>query len=139
MNYYEKVMIIDPNIDDSAIEDTVRKIKDAIIKQGGEIFKAENWGRRKLAYELNKHQKGSYIFLLFKAPSTTILELERLCKVMDPVIKFMVVRLTKKKQIEAVLAAQADAAAKSAAKHANEKAEASGQTVPASEGSKDVQ
>jgi small subunit ribosomal protein S6 len=103
MNYYEKVMILDPNLDDSAAEKTVEKIKGVITKQGGEIFNTENWGRRKLAYELNKHQKGNYFLLHFKAPPTTILELEKLCKVVDSIIKFMVVRYVKKNQIESIL------------------------------------
>ncbi|HDZ84680.1 MAG TPA: 30S ribosomal protein S6 [Nitrospirae bacterium] len=103
MNYYEKVMILDANLDDSAAEETVTKIKDMITKQGGEIFKTENWGRRKLAYELNKHQKGNYFLFYFKAPPTTILELEKLCKVIDSIIKFMVVKYVKKAQIEAIL------------------------------------
>ncbi len=103
MNYYEKVMILDPDLDDSAAEETVERIKGVITKQGGEIFNIENWGRRKLAYELNKHQKGNYFLLTFKAPPTTILEIEKLCKVVDSIIKFMVVRYVKKKQIEAIL------------------------------------
>lgn len=103
MNYYEKVMILDANLDDSAAEETVTKIRDMITKQGGEIFNTENWGRRKLAYELNKHQKGNYFLLTFKAPPSTILELEKLCKVIDTIIKFMVVRHLKKKQIESIL------------------------------------
>jgi small subunit ribosomal protein S6 len=103
MNIYEKIVIIDPNIDDTAAAETVGKIKDIIINKGGEILKTENWGRRRLAYILNKHQKGNYILILFKSPPTTIMDLERFCKVTDSVIKFMVVKLTKKKQIESVL------------------------------------
>jgi len=103
MNYYEKVMILDSNLDDSAAEEVVAKIRDMITKQGGEIFNTENWGRRKLAYELNKHQKGNYFLLTFKAPPTTILELEKLCKILDSIIKFMVVRHVKKAQIESIL------------------------------------
>jgi len=141
MNYYEKVMIIDPNTDDAVVEETVGKIKDSIIKQGGEILKTENWGRRKLAYELNKHQKGNYVFLLFKAPSATISELERLCKVLDPVIKFMVLKLTKKRQIETALS-QAQSSARSTTretpKHADAKAESSGRAEPAGEEKKNV-
>lgn len=118
MNYYEKVMIIDPNLDDSAAQDAVSKIKDVITKNSGEIIKEDNWGRRKLAYELNKQQKGNYFLLLFKAPSATILEIERMCKVLDPIIKFMVVKLTKKKHIEHALAAQTQAAQKSVVREA---------------------
>jgi len=124
MNYYEKVIIFDPNLDDSAVEETVGKVKDVIVRQGGEILKTENWGRRKLAYILNKHQKGNYIFLLFKAPSTTISELEKFCKVVDSVIKFMVVKLTKKKQIDAVLSALTQSTAKSESREASKPAHA---------------
>ena len=112
MNYYEDMVIIDSNLDDTAVEETVQKIKDVIVKQGGEILKAEVWGRRKLAYELNKHQKGNYVLLLFKAPPSTIAELENLSKVLDSIIKFMVVKLTKKKQIEAATVAPQKAAVK---------------------------
>ena len=112
MNIYEKIVIIEPNIDDTAAEETVGKIKDIIIKKGGEILKTENWGRRRLAYVLNKHQKGNYILILFKSPPETIMDLERFCKVTDSVIKFMVVKLTKKKQIESVLASLKEAEAK---------------------------
>jgi small subunit ribosomal protein S6 len=115
MNYYEQIIIIDPNLDDTAVEETVQKVRDVITKQGGEIFKTENWGRRKLAYELNKHQKGCYILLLFKAPPPTVAALEKLSKVVDSIIKFMVVKLVKKKQIEAALASVSKAEAKESA------------------------
>ena len=118
MNIYEKIVIIDPNIDDTAAAETVGKIKDIIISKGGEILKTENWGRRKLAYILNKHQKGNYILILFKSPPTTIMDLERFCKVTDSVIKFMVVKLTKKKQIESVLASIKEAETKKQAETA---------------------
>jgi small subunit ribosomal protein S6 len=124
MNYYEKVIIFDPNLDDSAVEETVGKVKDVIVRQGGEILKTENWGRRKLAYLLNKHQKGNYIFLFFKAPSATIAELEKFCKVVDSVIKFMVVKLTKKKQIDAVLSALTQPTVKSESREASKPAQA---------------
>ncbi|MEW6714719.1 MAG: 30S ribosomal protein S6 [Nitrospirota bacterium] len=119
MNLYEKIMILNPGLDAKAVEETVEKVKEKITKQGGEILKSENWGTRKLAYELNKQDKGIYILLLFKSPPSTILELERFCKVTDTVIKFMVVRLQKKKQIEAVMASLAKAATETAAKEAS--------------------
>ncbi len=103
MNYYEKVIILDADLDDSAVDETVGKIKDLIVKQGGEILKTDNWGRRKLAYELNKHQKGNYVLLLFKTPPETIGQLEKHCKLLDTIIKFMIVKLIKPKQIEAAL------------------------------------
>jgi small subunit ribosomal protein S6 len=112
MNYYEKIFILDPNIDDSAVEEITVRIKDVITNNGGEILKTDNWGRRKLAYELNKHQKGNYTLILFKSPPQVILELEKLCKILDSVIKFMIVKLTKKKEIEASLPSPAEKAVK---------------------------
>ncbi len=112
MNYYEKVVILDSNLDDSAVEEIIEKIKSVVIKQGGEIFKTENWGRRKLAYELNKHQKGNYTLLHFKSPPSTIPELEKFCKVIDSILKFMVIKLTKKKEIEAILPAPPETSSK---------------------------
>ncbi len=108
MNYYEKILIVDPNLDDTAAEEIVGKIKDIITKQGGEIIKVDNWGRRKLAYELNKQQKGNYTLFNFKAPSTTVFEIEKYCKLVDTIIKFMVLKITKKKQIEAILRVPAE-------------------------------
>ncbi len=118
MNLYEKIMILNPGLDTKAVEETVEKVKEKITKQGGEILKSENWGTRKLAYILNKHDKGIYVLLLFKSPPSTILELERFCKVTDTIIKFMVVRLQKKKHIEAVMASLTKAAAEAAIKEA---------------------
>ena len=112
MNYYEKVMILDPDIDDNTVNETVERVKNVIVSKGGEIFKTDNWGRRKMAYELNKHQKGNYVLLFFKSPPETILELEKLSKILDPIIKFMVVRIVKKKQIEKMLKSVADVQAK---------------------------
>ena len=122
MNLYEKIMILDPKLDENAISEIVEKVKEKIIKQGGEILKVENWGSRKLAYQLNKQDKGYYILLLFKAPPTTILELERYSMITDTIIKIMVIKIYKKKQVEAVMAS---VAASAEAKPADKQAEPS--------------
>jgi small subunit ribosomal protein S6 len=109
MNLYEKIMILDPNLDENGVNDVVERAKEKIIKQGGEILKTENWGSRRLAYQLKKQEKGFYLLLLFKAPPSTILDLEHFARVSDAVIKIMVVRISKKKQVEAVMASVAAA------------------------------
>ncbi len=108
MNFYENIIILDSNLDSKAIEEAVERIKDVILKKGGEVLKTENWGRKKLAYGLKKRKEGIYVLLLFKAPSQAIVELERFYKVFEPLIKFLVIKL-KKKQIEAVLPAAPEA------------------------------
>ena len=96
MNVYENMIILNPSLNDEEIKSAIDKISDLITNAGGEVMKAENWGRRKLAYELNKQKMGLYAFFLFKAPSPTIKKIEDYFKVFDPVIKFMVIKLGKK-------------------------------------------
>lgn len=138
MNYYEKIVILDPNLDDGAVEETVEKIKNVIINQGGEIFKIDNWGRRKLAYVLNKQEKGNYVLFHFKSPPSTVAELEKLCRVIDSVLKFMVVKLVKKKQIEAILPAPTDKAGAEESKPEQQETAQGVESAAPSEGTKDV-
>lgn len=104
MNFYENLVILDPALNDKTLEEATERIKDLIVKKGGEILKSENWGRKKLAYELKKRTEGFYLLVLFKAPSSAIIELERFYKIYEPVFKFLVIKL-KKKQIESALPA----------------------------------
>ena len=108
MNFYENILIFDPNLDDKTIEDSLERVKNLVIKNGGEILKSENWGHKKLAYELKKQHKGVYMLLLFKTPSSTIAELEKFYKLFDPLLEFMVIKL-KKKEIEAALSSISEA------------------------------
>lgn len=101
MNWYESMVILNPALNDEEIKSAIDKVSEQITKSDGEVFKADNWGRRKLSYELNKQKMGIYIFYLFKAPSSAIGKIESFFKVFDPVLKFMVIRLGAK-QIEAL-------------------------------------
>jgi len=117
MNYYENIFILSPDLDDNTVEGVVERVKNVVVKSGGEILKTENWGRKKLAYNLKKQNKGVYIFLIFKAPSPAVYELEIFFKVLEPLLKFMVVKL-KKKQIDAVLSSLAVSGEQQARDHA---------------------
>jgi len=96
MNIYENIVILNASLSDEELEAASVKIKDLITNAGGEILKADIWGRRKLAYEIRKHKKGFYLFLLFRSAASFIKKLEDYYKVYDPVIKYMVIRLDKK-------------------------------------------
>lgn len=95
MNFYENVVIFDPSLSDEDQKSLSEKIVSVIQSAGGQLLKIDPWGRRKLAYELNKQKMGIYVLYLFKAPSTAIKKLEEFYKVTDNVIKFMVIRLGK--------------------------------------------
>ncbi|QWR76203.1 30S ribosomal protein S6 [Candidatus Magnetomonas plexicatena] len=96
MNYYENIAILDAALDDAAIEAAEKKILDVIEKSSGEVLKKERWGRKKLAYTINKRDKGFYIFIAFKSPPAAVKALESFYKVYDAVFKFMVIKLEKK-------------------------------------------
>lgn len=107
VNVYENIAIFNPSLSDEEIEAATQRVKDLIASNQGEILKVEPWGRRKLAYELNKQTRGFYTLFLFRAPSSFVKTLEEFYKVFDPVFKYMVVRL-EKKQREAALKSLAE-------------------------------
>jgi small subunit ribosomal protein S6 len=125
MNIYENVVILNASLADEEINASIAKIKDLITAAGGEVLKADLWGRRKLAYEIKKQQKGFYVLFVFKTPAATIKKLEELYKVFDPVIKYIVIKLGPK-QVKAFETAQAavQAAAQAAADAEQTKKEA---------------
>lgn len=101
MNIYENVVIINSSLTEDELKSAADKITQQIIKLGGEILKVDNWGKRKLAYELNKQKTAFYFLFLFKSPSLAIKELEYFYKVFDPVVKYMIIKLSKK-QVDAL-------------------------------------
>jgi small subunit ribosomal protein S6 len=96
MNIYETVVILNPTLGEDDLKSATNKIKDLITGSGGEILKADIWGKRKLSYEMNKQKFGYYLFLLYRSPSPTIRRIEEYAKVFDPVMKYMVIKLGKK-------------------------------------------
>lgn len=103
MNHYEMITILNASLNEEETQKAMDRITELLLKEGGIILKSENWGRRKLAYELNKQKEGIYFFLIFQTPPTAIIAIERFYKVFDPVVKFMVIKLSQKEK-EAVLA-----------------------------------
>lgn len=123
VNVYENIAIFNPSLSDEEIEAAQQRVKDLIEANQGEVLKVEPWGRRKLAYELNKQTRGFFVLFLFRAPSSFVKTLEDFYKVYDPVFKYMVVRL-EKKQREAALKSLAEAAAAQAQQQPEQQAQA---------------
>lgn len=93
MNMYETVVILNPSITDDEAKAVIDKLTEIVTTAGGEMLKVDVWGKRKLAYEMNKQKMGSYFLLIYKAPSAGIKKLEEYFKVLDVVLKFMIVKL----------------------------------------------
>ena len=95
MHIYESIFIINPNLSDEETAGVIKKMQDVVANQGGEMLKFEDWGKKKLAYEIKKHKRGHYAFFQFKSAPAVVSELERTYKMTDSVIKFLTVRLEK--------------------------------------------
>jgi small subunit ribosomal protein S6 len=97
MRKYESIFILDPDLEEDQAQATIEKAKGIITQGNGEILKVEDWGKRKLAYEVKKKNKGHYILLHFTGSPALLSELERNFRVMDAVIKYMSVRVDERK------------------------------------------
>ncbi len=91
MNKYETVFIINQNVEDAGVKELIQKFSD-IINSDGKVESVEELGRKKLAYEIKKNTEGTYVLINFEAAPTLIQELERVYRITDEVIKFIVVR-----------------------------------------------
>ena len=92
MKAYEVMLLVDPSLDEEALAAVVDKTTGVITSQGGTVDSSENWGKRRLAYEINAKADGDYSVIQFHAEPSHIAELDRVLHITDPVFRFMVVR-----------------------------------------------
>lgn len=95
MPLYESIFIVRPSLSDEDTSKVIEKMKGVLEKSGATILKTENWGKKKLAYEVERERKGTYVYLYFQAKGDVISELERSYRLDDSVIKFLTVKLEK--------------------------------------------
>ncbi len=95
-NHYESVIIINAALEDTQIEDTIKKIEDFISNNGGKITDIEKWGRKRLAYPIKKSKSGFYVIYRFTAPAEMIKKLERIYKLDETIYRFLTIKLNKK-------------------------------------------
>lgn len=91
MNKYETVFIINPNVEDAGVKALIEKFSN-LINNDGKVEKVDELGKKKLAYEIKKNKEGNYVVINFEANPELIKELERIYRITDEVIKFIVVR-----------------------------------------------
>jgi small subunit ribosomal protein S6 len=89
MRKYEVMFIIRPEADEDAVKATVEKFHN-IINNGGEVTKSEVMGKRRLAYEINKYRDGYYVLVNFNAVPAVVAELERVMKISDEIIRYLI-------------------------------------------------
>ncbi len=95
MRKYETIFVLKPNLEEAKKIELVEKFK-AIIAADGEVLKVDEWGQRRLAYEIEKLREGYYVLVDFKANPTLPQELERNFKISEDVIRYIVINREEK-------------------------------------------
>jgi ribosomal protein S6 len=93
MNKYESMYILKPDIVEETRKSIVEKFKTLVEENGGKIEKVDEWGIRKLAYEINYISEGYYVLMTFEAEPALPLELERNYNIHDGVLRYNIIRL----------------------------------------------
>ena len=92
MNKYELALVVSAKIEDDARTATVEKAKDYIVRAGGTVTEVEDWGKKKLAYDIQKMSEGYFYFIQFDAEATAPAAIEQDVRIMDNVLRFLCVR-----------------------------------------------
>ena len=92
MNKYELAVVVNAKIEDDARLATIEKVQKYVTRFGGTITNVDEWGKRKLAYEIQKMREGFYYFISFEASASAPAEIEGRLRIMDNVIRFLVVK-----------------------------------------------
>lgn len=127
---YETVFILEPDIEDARRQEMLGRLDGVIQKGGGILIKREDWGVRKLAYDIRRFSKGQYILYDYAGSSRIVSEFERNLKMFEPVLRFLTVRQEERVTLEAMEKLRAEEQAKEEARKAaireRREAEASG-------------
>ena len=92
MNKYELALVVSAKIEDDARAAVVEKAKEYITRAGGAVTEVEEWGKKKLAYDIQHMSEGFYYFIQFDAESTVPAEIQSRVRIMDNVIRYLCVK-----------------------------------------------
>ena len=100
MKAYELLFFVAPTIDEETRLAAMKRIDNTIVEQGGKIDNVEEWGKKKLAYEINGLTDGDYTLIDFQTEPAAIAELDRVLHIMDAVERYMIVRRDDRLDVE---------------------------------------
>lgn len=92
MRPYEAMVVLRPNLDQEALQAVQTRLISVITDQGGQITHVDPWGKRRLAYEIDGFHEGYYVVIKFQGNPGITMELERIMRITDAVMRFLVVR-----------------------------------------------
>jgi small subunit ribosomal protein S6 len=87
------MVLVDPEADEERVGQVVDRVKGIISETGGEVSSVDTWGRRKLAYEIDRKTEGTYFVASFQAEAPALAELDRVLSFADEVMRFKIVRM----------------------------------------------
>ena len=93
MRRYELMLVIRPDVADDKSQALVDRTTRQVVAAGGQIVKVAPWGRRRLAYPIDRHREGSYHIILFEAPADAIVELEHSLLITEEVLRHLLTRV----------------------------------------------
>ena len=96
---YELVYILPPDTTEQQVADLQTQVESIVSRMSGQIERTENWGRRKLAYEIGHHKEGVYVLQVINGSGDLMKELDRRLKVIDLVIRHLIVRVDEEKKV----------------------------------------
>ena len=92
MNKYELAVVLTTKIEDEERAASIEKIKEVIARFGGVVTNVDEWGKKRLAYEIQKMKEGYYYFIHFESDATVPAEMEARLRIMDNVLRYLCVR-----------------------------------------------
>ena len=96
MNKYELAVVVSAKLEDEERAATIEKVKNMVTKHGGTITNVDEWGKKRLAYEVQKMREAFYYFIQFDADATVPAEIESRIRLMEDVVRYLVVRQDEK-------------------------------------------
>ncbi len=93
MREYELIYIVHPEVEEPGLTDILDRVKSLISNNGGEVDNETSWGKRRLAYPIQNMREGLYMFLEIKLPPQTVFEVEHGLKLIEPVMRHLIVRV----------------------------------------------
>ncbi|NLM69108.1 MAG: 30S ribosomal protein S6 [Firmicutes bacterium] len=95
MRTYELMLLLSPELEEEAVDALIARTTEIVTSRNGEIENIDKWGKRRLAYEVQDHTEGFYVVITFKADNEATTEVDRVLKITEEVLRFLLVRTGK--------------------------------------------
>jgi small subunit ribosomal protein S6 len=98
---YDVLLIVDPQLTDEEVAQLSGRLQESLAALGGEVTGSENWGKRRLAFELRKHREGHYLLFMAQAAPAVVREYERQLRLNESVLRFLTTRVVERRKAAA--------------------------------------